>query len=416
MINKRILLCFALLIALTLAAPLTPAQAQQSDLLYTARGPYPVGTLEQVITGEDRPLPITIWYPSQEGDEITTYIHTPELSTLPDLEQPGHAIPNGAPDPSGGPYPLVIFSHGNVWYRQAAAYLAEHLASHGFVVLAADHTGNTLAYMTAERDSLTQSKIDALAYRPGDIQRQIDYTRELTAGDGPLVGMIDPNQIAVIGHSYGGYTALAATGARVDLGYVREWCVETADNPAVNETYFYNFTCNTLASTPDEYFQTEFGVDTGEDGLWAAFDVSGVDAIVQMAPGALWTASADSLADVTIPTLILGAEMDNVAPYDLNAALIYENLPGPDKTLVTFEEADHFLFVEDCFGYFEEVYPKGCGDPVWDVTEAHNLIKHFVTAFLRDALFDDAQAAVALIPDAVDFPGISYATNRQPPD
>jgi hypothetical protein len=38
-----------------------------------------------------------------------------------------------------GPRPLLIFSHGFTSFRRNGAYLGEHLASHGFVVVAVDY-------------------------------------------------------------------------------------------------------------------------------------------------------------------------------------------------------------------------------------------------------------------------------------
>lgn len=42
-----------------------------------------------------------------------------------------------------GPFPLVVYSHGNGGLRYVSAFLTEHLASHGFIVVAPDHVGNT---------------------------------------------------------------------------------------------------------------------------------------------------------------------------------------------------------------------------------------------------------------------------------
>jgi hypothetical protein len=42
------------------------------------------------------------------------------------------------------------------------------------------------------------------------------------------------------------------------------------------------------------------------------------------------------------------------------------------------------------------------------MNRAHDLINHFVTAFLLAELYDDTDAAAALAPDAVTFPGITY--------
>jgi hypothetical protein len=51
-------------------------------------------------------------------------------------------------------------------------------------------------------------------------------------------------------------------------------------------------------------------------------------------------------------------------------------------------------------------------DAVWDVNRAHDLINHFTTAFLLAELYDDADAATALAPEAVQFPGIKYETTE----
>jgi hypothetical protein len=51
-----------------------------------------------------------------------------------------------------------------------------------------------------------------------------------------------------------------------------------------------------------------------------------------------------------------------------------------------------------------------CSDEVWDMLRAHDLTNHFVTAFFLATLKDDTEAAAALAPDAVQFPGITYKT------
>ena len=53
-------------------------------------------------------------------------------------------------------------------------------------------------------------------------------------------------------------------------------------------------------------------------------------------------------------------------------------------------------------------FPWVCSDAVWDMQRAHDLINHFTTAFLLAKLKDDAEAAAALSPEEVGFPGIAY--------
>ena len=105
--------------------------------------------------------------------------------------------------------------------------------------------------------------------------------------------MIDTERIAVTGHSYGGYTALAAAGARVDLTPVYDWCEAAAGNPAIVGTFGYIFLCDALGASEAD-LQAMLGFDVGIGGLWPAFDVEGVDAIIPLAPGALWISTPES--------------------------------------------------------------------------------------------------------------------------
>ena len=147
---------------LSLAAPLTAQEATPEPTpeavglrpdtpTYAQHGPYWVGTREFVIQPDsERPLPTTVWYPAlnpQGLPEATTYSYQ-NFATITGFTEPGYALANAASDPRGGPYPLVIISHGAVGYRYDFAYLAEHLASYGFVTMTIDHTGDTIAYAT----------------------------------------------------------------------------------------------------------------------------------------------------------------------------------------------------------------------------------------------------------------------------
>ena len=151
----------------------------------------------------ERPLPLTVWYPALNPDGVAeeiTYVYDNFVS-IEGFTEPGRAISDAPADTDGGPYPLVIFSHGSVEYRYAYAYLTEHLASHGFVVMAVDHTGNTIAYsvdpevMGENIEGWAEGFVTTAVYRPADIQRTIDYAASLTGEGQDLAGMIDLEHI-----------------------------------------------------------------------------------------------------------------------------------------------------------------------------------------------------------------------------
>ena len=74
--------------------------------------------------------------------------------------------------------------------------------------------------------------------------------------------------------------------------------------------------------------------------------------------------------------------------------------------------ADHMVFFNQCRDtpwMVPDVF-WACADAVWDMDRAHDLIDHLATAFLLAELKGDADAAKALAPENVAFPGIQYET------
>jgi predicted dienelactone hydrolase len=131
----------------------------------------------------DRTITVEVWYPA----------HSPE-GTMRDAPL----------DASGGPYPLVIHSHGFMDSRLGEGYLAEHLASHGYVVAAPD-------YPLSKGGAPGGSTVHDVPDQPKDIRFVID--RLLAEPSlAPVPGMvIDRARIALSGLSLGGLTSLLAT-------------------------------------------------------------------------------------------------------------------------------------------------------------------------------------------------------------
>ena len=362
---------------------------------YALHGPYWVGTREFVIEDNERPLPVTVWYPALNPDraeEVSAYtIDYPP--TIFNETVAGHAVQDAAVDVEHGPYPLVIFSHGLWVFRASAVWLTEHLASHGFVVMALDHTGDT----ESERNSRDPG--DFLIYRPLDITRVIDYADALTAPVGALSGVIDIDRVAVAGHSFGGYTALEAAGARLDFADFEDvFCGQ----PGMEGL------CGWLVPMPD-WLAGVAGLEAVPEGLWPSLGDPRVDAIVPFAPGVAYASGQSGLEVVEVPMLQVVGSGDTTVPPEIGAYWVHDHVGSSNKTLVVFENANHTIFENAC-----DAVPwmelSRCTDAVWDFDRAHDLINHFTTAFLLAELYGDADAAAALAPDAVQFPGITYET------
>jgi predicted dienelactone hydrolase len=118
--------------------------------------------------------------------------------------------------PAESRLPLVVFSHTSGGNRHQSTFLCSHLASHGYVVAAPDHVGNTTADFIAatqraaagevpsaeERDARVRTLI---ANRVPDLRLAIDAA----LSDRGLAGRADPTRVGLLGYSFGGWAVLA---------------------------------------------------------------------------------------------------------------------------------------------------------------------------------------------------------------
>lgn len=279
-----------LLVLVLVLLALAPAAAQDAGAppavglrpdapTYALHGPYWVGT--QTFVGEDvnGPMDIRVWYPALnpsgvEGD-ITYVMHweAEGLGFTRDqllVNIAGHAILDAKIDLTAAPYPLVMLSIGFAAEPPFMAWLVEHIASYGFVVVAPDHKEqNTPGLPDLPRTNLA---------RPVTISRAIDYAGTLTDTSGALAGMIDMERIAIMGQSSGGTTTLSVAGARFDMGEFAALCATvTADSPAVYQ----------VACTPSPDFAVAemtriLGLDAAPQGLWPSMADPRVDVAIPM--------------------------------------------------------------------------------------------------------------------------------------
>jgi predicted dienelactone hydrolase len=190
----------------------------QLDMGPTAEpGPAPVGvrTLEladpsrQNSTGTGpRTFPVEIYYPSTSDAVAGAPRDVVQVFGIELFPTPTYRDVARAP----GRFPLVVYSHGSGGIRFENLALAAHLASHGYVVVAGDHPGDTLL------DSGDDMGV-VLVDRPRDVSFLIDRFLGFDAEAGNFfAGGIDAERIGVTGWSFGGYTALTLAAGGISLG------------------------------------------------------------------------------------------------------------------------------------------------------------------------------------------------------
>ena len=185
-------------------------------------GPFNVGYASWPLTypgagdGEERTISIHIWYPTEatSGDPATyEFIFSDESSWVD--------APPAAPSHEGG-YPVLAYSHGSQGFPGSSNFLSRHFASHGWVVVAPEHIGNTLSTHSSPLP------LDFYLDRPGDLSAALD---SLEAGDSPLSAPIATDRVLAAGHSFGCHTMWAVGGATYDAVAISERC-DNGDYPS----------------------------------------------------------------------------------------------------------------------------------------------------------------------------------------
>jgi len=214
-------------------------------------GPFPVGVTTMLLVDHSRSDPLTegprsfmteIWYPAADDakdlpkNKFSDFFvkgTMPELLVMmgmafgTDLSKIDETFENFAVRDArvreDGKFPLVLFSHGNGGLRSQNVFWCEHMASHGYIVAAPDHTGNC-AITTLDGKPILFNDTDegrerSAEDRPKDLSFIIDVMGRFNkGGDSRFLGKVDLEHIGVAGHSFGGYTstAMADLEPRVD--------------------------------------------------------------------------------------------------------------------------------------------------------------------------------------------------------
>lgn len=150
-----------------------------------------------------------VWYPSATPE--SPYVYSRDISSS--LARDGQPLANC------GTFPLIIFSHGLLGCGTQSIFLTETLARHGYVVVAPDHEdallctvdGSSPSFAAAtEPPILDPSTWNDASYssRRDDIEKVLNSMLE----DVQWRPILNVAEIAIAGHSLGGYTALGMVG------------------------------------------------------------------------------------------------------------------------------------------------------------------------------------------------------------
>ncbi len=181
---------------------------------FAASGPYAAGTVHYVVGGD----PVVVWYPATKssvaGRQRYTYHLRAWVPAAISKIIPS-SFPDGVPEDAyenvpvaSGTYPVVLFSHGYGGYPEQSTFLTAHLATWGFIVVAPDQLDRDLGAVIGGGGSVAT---------PDDVPEQLaalSYVDQLGSTPSALLaGHVKDSEVATLGHSAGGGTAVQVAAA-----------------------------------------------------------------------------------------------------------------------------------------------------------------------------------------------------------
>jgi predicted dienelactone hydrolase len=367
------LLALSALTPLPLAAEQPAARPGIDAPALAPLGPYGVGFATQQMGQHGRLLATSVWYPARDaaGSAITynSALVGPDGSPTPFTLQ---GIAMAKAPPATGRFPLVILAHGFNDTPEVLAWLAENLASKGYVVVA-----------PAFRDPPkfdAPSAMFSFAHRPIDVAViAAEAQARAAAGQAPFAHA-DADRTALIGYSMGGYGVLTAAGASLD--------------PA-------------LASATQGFMApyVQGGAKAGD------LKVAHLKAVVAISPasrlGKLAMFSPHGIAAIQAPTFFIVGSQDHVVGYEPGVRTLFEAEVNAPRYLLTFREAGHDIALSPAPASMRHRLwdQDWFEDPVWSKTRVIGIEAHFITAFLDRYVKGDAAKATytdGLVPNSDD--------------
>jgi predicted dienelactone hydrolase len=319
----------------------------------------------RTLPSRDRTLPTDVWYPAAPGAAGPPVTYSGALTgedgkDVP-FTTPGIAFPDARP--AAGAFPLVILAHGYGGTPAAMTWLAENLASKGYVVVAPHFRDPP--YIDAH------GLVGPLTRRPLDIAFVAAWAQgRARAKQGPLASA-DPARTVLIGYSMGGYGVLTAAGGTL--------------SPALGPMT-HGALSPYVAGAPQA----------------GALKVADVVAVVAISPAGLFGAAETwgptGLAAITAPTLMIVGGQDHLVGYDPGVKTLWDQEIHAPRYLLTFENGGHSIGMNPApdtmrsrlwdLDWWE--------DPVWRKERVIGVELHVITAFLDRYVTGDAAGGADL--------------------
>ncbi|MEH1863979.1 MAG: alpha/beta hydrolase [Nostoc sp.] len=284
--------------------------------------------------------------------------------------------------------PLIVFSHGLGSVRTDLRYLAEHLASHGYVVAAVEHPGSNEDNINSALQGKTRPvKPQEFLNRPQDVSFVLDELEKLNqTANHPLQGKLATMNAMVVGYSFGGGTALALAGGELQLERLKQRCKKNLAILSLGEA----MQC-IAQELPENTYQLR--------------DMR-IKQAIALNPTTSLIFGETGLTKVQIPTLVLAGSADKTTPALTEQIVGFDKIPSP-KWLVGIVGGTH-LSVKDPSKTMDQIgqpnTPISGGEVVGEqAVDIRKYLKAITLAFAAQMTPEAKNYAVFLTPDYAQF-------------
>jgi predicted dienelactone hydrolase len=301
--------------------------------------------------------------------EAVTLPKPSNFSQLPDLHKPGSFnfqkytlnlfdftrdrslltdiyIPNVASQAS-----VIVISHGLGTDSSNFQYLATHLASYGFAVVVPNHPKSDDQELFTAND---------FTDRPLDIK----YILNQLEKNGRFKDRLNLQQVGVFGQSFGGYTALALAGAKINFEQLEQDCQPATLHKTWNMSLL--FQCRALE------LKNRANYNLQDTRVKAAIAVSPVTSSIFGKAG---------LSQIKTPIMMFASSNDTVAPAMYEQIIPFSWLANSQKYLITLVGGTHFSTIGDSNPASGQIQLPA--DVVGDAFQARRYINTFSLPFFQ---------------------------------
>ncbi|MBD2447449.1 alpha/beta hydrolase [Nostoc sp. FACHB-152] len=249
------------------------------------------------------------------------------------------------------PTSVIVISHGLGTDSSNFQYLATHLASYGFAVVVPNHpAGDTKELFTA--NEFTDRPLD-IKYMLNQLEKDLRFKSRLNL-----------QQVGIFGQSFGGYTALALAGAKINFEQLAQDCQSATLHQTWNMSLL--FQCRALE------LKNRANINLQDTRVKAAIAVSPVTSSIFGKAG---------LSQIQTPVMIFASSNDTVAPA-LNEQIIpFSWLANSQKYLITLVGGTHFSTIGDSNSASGQIQLPS--DVVGDASQARRYINTFSLPFFQ---------------------------------